>query len=272
MATRNERRRRARQHSRSTEQAVAKASHGERYVARLVKAAESRQPATTSKNEWDPEKTVPPPIPPEALWTIFEQNAIHSGAINAKVADSVGRGWKLVPEDDTEDGATTTSTGSRAAARHAQEDHAEAHVRAAVPAGRPGDGRDRVGRLGGAARHTRRHRRRSPASCRCRRCHLRASRTPTTSSASASGEKKVYFKRFGVEPQIDFKTGEKARRRRPTTPRTRSSVLALLARARATTASRRGCRRSPPSPSSPRSASSTSRSSSRAARPTGTST
>lgn len=109
MASRNERRRRARQHAASGR---SEASHGDiggatliKSAERISKAAESRQPKTSPGEEWDPERHVPPPIPPDWLWSVFETNAYHSGAINAKVADAVGRGWKLVPEDPDEDGA-----------------------------------------------------------------------------------------------------------------------------------------------------------------------
>ncbi len=100
MASRNERRRRARQRATQSREA----SHGDRMMAVVVKAAESRQARVRTDTTWDPEKTVQPPIDPAKLWNIFELNAFHSGAINAKVADAVGRGWKLTPEDDTEDG------------------------------------------------------------------------------------------------------------------------------------------------------------------------
>lgn len=115
MASRNERRRKARQRAATTTQLVIErreAGHDDpdatplsltRAAARIEKAAQSRQPKTKTSDIWDPEKTVPPPIPPEQLWSVFETNAFHASCINAKVADAVGRGWQIEPKDKKTD-------------------------------------------------------------------------------------------------------------------------------------------------------------------------
>lgn len=103
MATRNERRRRQRQEVRKSHSA----SHGDIMLASVVKSKDSRQIAPKQDpftDLYDEGKAVAPPYPLGALLELAKVNAVHSACIEAKVADSVGRGWKLTPEDDTEDG------------------------------------------------------------------------------------------------------------------------------------------------------------------------
>jgi capsid portal protein len=48
-------------------------------------------------------RVLAPVLPLEKLWAMYEQNAVHGACVNAKADDSVGSGWKLVPEDDDGD-------------------------------------------------------------------------------------------------------------------------------------------------------------------------
>jgi capsid portal protein len=211
MATRNQRRRKARQQAiaRSERERASESSHGDRMIAKLVKAADSRQPTNQDSNTWDPEKTIPPPLPPELLWSIFEQNAIHSGAINAKVADSVGRGWKLVAEDDTEDGASddvdrltrqltdtlkticTELTFTQLCQQAVRELDAIGWGAWEILRDKPGDtGSEIVGILPVPA------------------MNVRAVKGTKDLFCVRRGDKKAYFKRFGVTDQFDYKTGD----------------------------------------------------------------
>lgn len=110
MANRSQRRRRH-IHRANTAPATAadvqQESHGYRMLASIAKSADSqqtRQKADLFTDLYDAGRAIPPPIPLTALLDLADCNAIHSGCIEAKVADSVGRGWQLIPEDDTEDG------------------------------------------------------------------------------------------------------------------------------------------------------------------------
>lgn len=108
MSSRNERRRRARQ--RQAEGSATTASHGviERSYKTVAKAVQSRQQQVQDtdgfSDMYGQDKVVKPPLPLERLWELTEVNAIHSACIEAKVADSVGRGWRLEAEDPDADG------------------------------------------------------------------------------------------------------------------------------------------------------------------------
>jgi hypothetical protein len=89
----------------------------ERALAEVEKSGQSKQLRNTDGDAfadlYTSDKAVRPPIALEALLTLMETNSTHSGAINAKAADAVGRGWHLETEDDTEgggDGATGGDT------------------------------------------------------------------------------------------------------------------------------------------------------------------
>lgn len=45
---------------------------------------------------------IEPPLPPEKLLVLAEENAIHAACIRAKADDAVGRGWRLVGDEDAE--------------------------------------------------------------------------------------------------------------------------------------------------------------------------
>lgn len=47
------------------------------------------------------DRAIEPPIPPERLLTLYEENAVHAACIDAKAADAVGQGWRLIPEGET---------------------------------------------------------------------------------------------------------------------------------------------------------------------------
>lgn len=104
MASRNERRKRARQR---VEESAQRGSHSERMVAQVVKAAESRQISQPEDDGfltlYENDRAVRPPFPLDQLLTLYEENAIHSACIDAKVADAVGRGWLLEQEDEDEE-------------------------------------------------------------------------------------------------------------------------------------------------------------------------
>lgn len=101
MTTRNERRRRVRERERLAAQQ--ESTHTGRMMARVVKA-DSKQLSRPGDDGfvdlYTQDRAIPPPLPLENLWTIYEENAIHSACIDAKVADSVGRGWQLAMDED----------------------------------------------------------------------------------------------------------------------------------------------------------------------------
>lgn len=122
MSTRNERRRKARQ--RKAEGKATTASHDaieSRGYRTVAKAVESRQVAVQDTDgfaDWyGLEKVIRPPLPLDRLWELTEVNAVHSACIEAKVADSVGRGWRLEAEDPDADGWEDEAKAVAAAAR-----------------------------------------------------------------------------------------------------------------------------------------------------------
>ncbi len=56
------------------------------------------------RDEYLTGEVIEPPLPPEHLLALVEQNAIHAACIAAKAYDAVGRGWLLEPEVSGETG------------------------------------------------------------------------------------------------------------------------------------------------------------------------
>lgn len=201
MSSRNERRRRARQAHQ------AQASHGDKMMAYVVKARESRQTAHQQDGFHDLyqyDKAVKPPLDLEALVRLSEESAIHAACIEAKVADSVGRGWGLEPEDDTEEGASTDHEQAERQLRDlltglCQDLTFDGMLRQMTrellatgwgcwEVARDGN---EIAALYPLPAHT-----------------LRATRDEDV-FVQIKGERKVYFARFGCEQDVDVETGEK---------------------------------------------------------------
>lgn len=191
---------------RGTTQLIIRNADGDTEPERIEKAeAESRVPKKQAGALWDPDKIIQPPINPTALWTIYETNAIHSGAINAKVADSVGRGWQLTAKDQADDADASDITGELTEVlREVCTDLTFAQlVRQAVTEleaigwadweilrENAGDITSPIIGILPVPAHT-----------------VRATKGNDNVFAIRRGEAIVYFKRFGYEPQVSYKTG-----------------------------------------------------------------
>jgi PBSX family phage portal protein len=63
-----------------------------------VSRARARAGRDPYRDEYVTGEVIEPPLPPEHLLALVEQNAIHAACIAAKAYDAVGRGWLLEPE------------------------------------------------------------------------------------------------------------------------------------------------------------------------------
>jgi capsid portal protein len=216
MASRNQRRRKARQRATTTQLVVKReADHdvdGEvnpALLGSISKAAQSRQTKTKAQDVWDPNKTVPPPLPPDALWSIFESNSIHSGCINAKVADAVGRGWRLTPADPDQEGA---DDDAKKVARELEDLFESICPRLTFRQLMEQAARE-LDTIGWADWEVLRERDGDVESeivgiLPVPSMSIRACKDSDDVFCQLRGDKKVYFKRFGFEKHVDCTTGE----------------------------------------------------------------
>lgn len=113
MASRRQRRERAAQRQRDG-QGDAPAPHEparagavgvvQRHGAPVEKNSRQRDRLETQDALPGEKRPLAPPVDLDELLKLSEENSVHSAAIDAKVADTVGRGWLLEIEDDSEPG------------------------------------------------------------------------------------------------------------------------------------------------------------------------